>query len=141
MVNGLHIIGENGALSAKSYICNDPTIFSNTTYRENDTIDQQESIGYKYEGTTPSSSDWMKTAQFGAMGSLLPTAIGGSSGSYFCDYCYTNGINGLRCCLFGGLAGGGAGDGFAYLYAYYGWTAAAADVGSRLCFFKEVSNE
>ena len=141
MVNGLHIIGEDGAVSAKSYICNDPTIFSNTTYRENATIDQQESIGYKYEGTTPSSSAWMKTAQFGAMGSLLPTAIGGSSGSYFCNYHATNGINGLRWCLFGGSAYDGAGDGFADLYANNGWTTTNTDVGSRLCFFKKIVNE
>ena len=141
MVNGLHIIGENGALSAKSYICNDPTIFSNTTYRENDTIDQQESIGYKYEGTTPSSSAWMKTAQFGAMGSLLPTAIGGSSGSYFCDYHYTYGTNGCRLVLFGGNADLGANAGFGCLSANSDWTNAYADFGSRLCFFKKIVNE
>ena len=140
-VVGLHIIGENSAVSAKSYICNDPTIFSNATYRDNATIAQQESIGYKYEGTTPSSNNYMKTAQFGAMGSLLPYAIGGSSGSYFCDYHYTAAINGLRWCLFGGSSGHGAGGGFACLVTDRGWTATSTDVGSRLCFFKEVSNE
>jgi predicted nucleic acid-binding Zn-ribbon protein len=140
-VVGLHIIGENSAVSAKSYICNDPTIFSNATYRDNATIAQQESIGYKYEGTTPSSENYMKTAQFGAMGSLLPYAIGGSSGSYFCGYHYTAAVNGLRCCLFGGSSRDGAGCGFASLAADYGWTAANSGVGSRLCFFKEVSNE
>ena len=140
-VVGLHIIGENSAVSAKSYICNDPTIFSNATYRDNATIAQQESIGYKYEGTTPSSDNYMKTAQFGAMGSLLPYAIGGSSGSYFCDYHYTVAINGLRWCLFGNVSSDGAGGGFAGLNTNSGWTAAHAVVGSRLCFFKEVSNE
>ena len=141
MVVGLHIIGANSAVSAKSYICNDPTIFSNATYRDNATIAQQESIGYKYEGTTPSSANYMKTAQFGAMGSLLPYAIGGSSGSYFCDYHYTTAVNGLRWCLFGGDSVVEGRGGFAYLYAHYGWATTNAYVGSRLCFFKEVSNE
>lgn len=141
MVVGLHIIGENSAVSAKSYICNDPTIFSNATYRDNATIAQQESIGYKYEGTTPSSGNYMKTAQFGAMGSLLPYAVGGSSDSYFCDYHYTAAVNGLRWCLFGGRSSVGAEGGFASLSASGGWTASSTSVGSRLCFFKEVSNE
>ncbi len=140
MVTGLHCISSSGGNSGKCYICDDPEKFSINANRDNQTEAQQEACGYVYEGDTPNAGAFMKTAQFGTHGSLLPKATGGSSATYFCDYYYTAGVSGGRWVLFGGSAGDGASAGLGFLNAGYAWSVALSVVGSRLCFYKKVSN-
>ena len=73
---------------------------------------------------------------FGEGGEIMPSVVGGSSSTYFCDYFYTGipAAGGLRGVLFGGDANNGASAGFAYANTNYAPSATYTNVGSRLCF-------
>ena len=69
----------------------------------------------------------------------LPTEVGGSPSTYYCDYFWTNAqaSQGLRARLVGASAHNGANAGAFYSNVYGTWTAANATVSSPLCFFEE----
>jgi hypothetical protein len=73
----------------------------------------------------------------GAFGDLMPTNVGGSSSTFWCDYYYLNVTPNLYGALLGGTAYDGAVDGFGYVNANGVPSAACAGIGSRLCFVKE----
>lgn len=75
----------------------------------------------------------------GEYGEFMPSAVGGSSTTYFADYFYTNVTNntGQRGVLFGGRASYSANAGLSYSDTSHAPTNANAYVGSRLCFLPE----
>ena len=72
----------------------------------------------------------------GVFGDLMPTNVGGSSSTFWCDYYYLNTSPNLYGALLGGNAVDGAADGFGYVVTASVPSAADANVGSRLCFVK-----
>jgi hypothetical protein len=69
----------------------------------------------------------------------LPTAVAGSSATYYPDYFYTNASSsqGLRLRLSGGYAYAGAQAGASLTYATYASSLATAYLSSPLCYFRE----
>jgi len=74
----------------------------------------------------------------GETGLLIASEVGGTAGAnaMWCDYNYTNipatGTD-LRGVLLGGAAFNGATAGFVSAHSSYGPSAAAANIGARLC--------
>ena len=73
----------------------------------------------------------------GAFGDLMPTIVGGSSSTFWCDYYWLNTSPNLYGALLGGNAGIGANAGFGCVAANSVPSGAIAYIGSRLCFVKE----
>lgn len=69
----------------------------------------------------------------------MPTEVGGSASTYYCDHFYTDGAlaSGLRVRAAGGIASSGAIAGASYSYAYYTATYTYSNYSSPLCFFEE----
>ncbi len=69
----------------------------------------------------------------------LPTEMGGSPSTYYCDYFYTNAQSsqGFRCRLSGGNASHGTAAGSSYSNVSDAWSPANATVSAPLCYFKE----
>lgn len=67
-------------------------------------------------------------------GDLFPTAVGGSTSTYWCDYHYTNPVKTERTLLLGGSSGDGAYAGLFYLNSTNGLGNSYAYVGSRLVY-------
>lgn len=123
-VNPTEENGGNGL--TKVYTCNDPAKFNDSNYD-----------GYAYIGNEARTNDYVKTLIFGETGCMLPSEVGGSSSTYYCDYHYTNTTNtsvSLRGLLLGGPAINGAFDGLAYAYSNNVPSHSYAYYGSRLCF-------
>ena len=105
----------------------DPSNFSDTSY-----------TGYDKKGNICRTNGYAKKMLLGEDGDIVPTEVGGSSSTYWCDYYYTNtSANRMQVVLVGGCADRGSGAGLASV----GTTAAPSDAdrsfGSRLCFFPE----
>ena len=75
----------------------------------------------------------------GAFGDLIPTNVGGSSSTFWCDNYWLNTFPNLYGALLGGRAYGGAEDGFGCVDATNAPSGAVVNVGSRLCFVKLTS--
>ena len=110
---------------SKVYVCSDPSKFNDTNYD-----------GYSYIGNEASTEGYVKSVIFGEGGEIMPSVVGGSSTTYFCDYHYTNmpAAETLRGVLFGGPAHRGAYAGFVSAHAYSAPSTTYAYFGSRLCF-------
>jgi hypothetical protein len=68
-------------------------------------------------------------------GDLIGTDDSGSASTYFCDYHYTaHALDTIYGAYVGGRAGGGTGDGLAYVYSSNTPSDADAYLGSRLCW-------
>ena len=113
---------------SKVYVCSDPSKFNDTNYD-----------GYTYVGDEVRTQAYVKEVIFGEGGEIMPSVVGGSSTTYFCDYHYTNipAAETLRGVLFGGYANGGAYAGFVCAHSHHAPSFADATVGSRLCFIPE----
>jgi hypothetical protein len=117
---------ENGGDGlSKVYVCPDPQDFSDSGY-----------TGYAYIGDEARGEGYAKKHIFGDSGEMIPSAIGGGSTTYLCDYHYTSISTtvDLRGVLFGGHAYNGSYAGFAYAYSYDAPSHANALIGSRLCY-------
>lgn len=117
---------ENGGNNlSEVFVCSNPSDFSDSSYD-----------GYTYVGNEARSEGYMKEAIFGEGGEIIPSAVGGGSSTYFCDYHYTNipTTTTLRGVLFGGDAHNGSHAGFVFAYSSYAPSATSALFGSRLCF-------
>jgi hypothetical protein len=70
----------------------------------------------------------------------LPTMVGGSSSTYFCDQFYTNvgSSQGLRVRLAGGDSNDGTDAGAHYTHSYYTAALAAPAISVPPCYFREV---
>lgn len=99
----------------------DPSNFSDTSY-----------TGYDKKGNICRTNSYAKKMLLGEDGDIVPTEVGGSSSTYWCDYYYTNtSANRMQVVLVGGSAG------LASVDTGYAPSAAPRNVGSRLCFFPE----
>lgn len=105
----------------------DPSNFSDTSY-----------TGYDKKGNICRTNGYAKKMLLGEDGDIVPTEVGGSSSTYWCDYYYTDtSANRMQAVLVGGNAGSGSVAGLAYVAADYAPSVAARHLGSRLCFFPE----
>ena len=117
---------ENGGDGlSKVFVCTDPSKFSDSSYD-----------GYVHVGNEARTEACVKEVIFGEGGEIMPSVVGGSSSTYFCDYHYT-GIpttETLRSVLFGGYAYGSATAGFACANSAILPSSTSSRFGSRLCF-------
>lgn len=105
----------------------DPSNFSDTSY-----------TGYDKKGNICRTNGYAKKMLLGEDGDIVATEIGGSSSTYWCDYYYTyTSANRMQVVLVGGHAGNGSDAGLGNVYTNGAPSAAARDLGSRLCFFPE----
>lgn len=103
----------------------DPSNFSDTSY-----------TGYDKKGNICRTNGYAKKMLLGEDGDIVPTEVGGSSSTYWCDYYYTNtSANRMQVVLVGGGAGDGSAAGLAYVNTDNAPSAAYRYIGSRLCFF------
>lgn len=109
------------------FTTDDPSNFSDTSY-----------TGYDKKGNICRTNGYAKKMLLGEDGDIVPTEVGGSSSTYWCDYYYTyTSANRMQVVLGGGTAGHGSRAGLADVAASAAPSAARRDVGSRLCFFPE----
>ena len=105
----------------------DPSNFSDTSY-----------TGYDKKGNICRTNGYAKKMLLGEDGDIVATEVGGSSSTYWCDYYYTyTQANRLQVVLVGGYADNGSAAGLARVGTDNAPSAAARNVGSRLCFFPE----
>ena len=105
----------------------DPSNFSDTSY-----------TGYDKKGNICRTNGYAKKMLLGEDGDIVPTEVGGSSSTYWCDYYYTHtSANRMQVVLVGGNAGNGSRAGLAYVAADSAPSGALRGIGSRLCFFPE----
>lgn len=105
----------------------DPSNFSDTSY-----------TGYDKKGNICRTNGYAKKMLLGEDGDIVPTEVGGSSSTYWCDYYYTyTSANRMQVVLVGGRADNGSDAGLAYVDSFNAPSAAARGLGSRLCFFPE----
>lgn len=105
----------------------DPSNFSDTSY-----------TGYDKKGNICRTNGYAKKMLLGEDGDIVPTEVGGSSSTYWCDYYYTHtSANRMQVVLVGGFAGNGSGAGLARVNTAFAPSGADRNVGSRLCFFPE----
>lgn len=105
----------------------DPSNFSDTSY-----------TGYDKKGNICRANDYAKKMLLGEDGDIVPTEVGGSSSTYWCDYYYTyTSANRMQVVLVGGDADDGSLAGLACVTTYRAPSDANRYFGSRLCFFPE----
>lgn len=106
----------------------DPSNFGDTSY-----------TGYDKKGNICRTNGYAKKMLLGEDGDIVPTEVGGSSSTYWCDYYYYTytSANRMQVVLVGGHAGDGSNAGLASVNAYNAPSAAYRHLGSRLCFFPE----
>lgn len=105
----------------------DPSNFGDTSY-----------TGYDKKGNICRTNGYAKKMLLGEDGDIVPTEVGGSSSTYWCDYYYTyTSANRMQVVLVGGNGDGGSIAGLACVNANLAPSAAARYFGSRLCFFPE----
>ena len=114
---------------SKVFVCEDPSKFSDTNYD-----------GYKYVGNTCRSEGTVKEIIFGEYGEIIPSLIGGSSTTNFCDS-FSTAIpitETLYSVSFGGYSTMKFSCGIisTYLHATP-FTPIASYNGSRLCFIPQ----
>ena len=109
------------------FTTDDPSNFSDTSY-----------TGYDKKGNICRTNGYAKKMLLGEDGDIVPTEVGGSSSTYWCDYYYTyTSANRMQVVLVGGRAGHGSDAGLADVDTYDAPSAAYRKLGSRLCFFPE----
>ncbi len=111
---------------SKVYVVRDPADFASAV-----------GDGYSHIGNEARASSYGRAHIFGEWGDIIPSAVGGGSTTYLCDYHYTNipsSGNAIRGVLFGGYADSGTAAGFVSAHSLYAPSAAVASFGSRLCF-------
>lgn len=105
----------------------DPSNFSDTSY-----------TGYDKKGNICRTNGYAKKMLLGEDGDIVPTEVGGSSSTYWCDYYYTYAsANRMQVVLVGGSAVHGPHAGFTYVSTSDALSDVSCNVGSRLCFFPE----
>lgn len=109
------------------FTTDDPSNFSDTSY-----------TGYDKKGNICRTNGYAKKMLLGEDGDIVPTEVGGSSSTYWCDYYYTyTSANRMQVVLVGGDADDGSSAGLARVSANPAPSGATRGIGSRLCFFPE----
>ncbi len=114
-------------------ICTEPDKFQSNDYEN-----------YKKIGDFPDNG-YIKTLIMGEYGENLPATVGGSSSTYFCDYCYSQkprNVEGYYICLINGRASDGPDAGLTYIRAHINVSLNVlhTSIGSRLCFLPTYSS-
>lgn len=105
----------------------DPSNFGDTSY-----------TGYDKKGNICRTNGYAKKMLLGEDGDIVPTEVGGSSSTYWCDYYYTyTSANRMQVVLVGGYADGRSYAGLADVDTNNAPSDADRSIGSRLCFFPE----
>lgn len=105
----------------------DPSNFGDTSY-----------TGYDKKGNICRTNGYAKKMLLGEDGDIVPTEVGGSSSTYWCDYYYTyTSANRMQVVLVGGDADHGSSAGLAGVSTRNAPSVAYRNFGSRLCFFPE----
>lgn len=105
----------------------DPSNFGDTSY-----------TGYDKKGNICRTNGYAKKMLLGEDGDIVPTEVGGSSSTYWCDYYYTyTSANRMQVVLVGGHADYGSAAGLACVGTNNAPSVAYRHFGSRLCFFPE----
>lgn len=103
----------------------DPSNFSDTSY-----------TGYDKKGNIYRTNGYAKKMLLGEDSDIVPTEVGGSSSTYWCDYYYTYAsANRMQVVLVGGNAVHGPHASFTYVSTSDALSDVSCNVGSRLCFF------
>ena len=119
----IEILTDADGGTSKVYTCSDPAKFTDSNYS-----------GYVLQGLEARDSGYVKDIIFNN-GCILPSAIGGGTTSYWCDYHYTSVTSSsMRGLLLGGSALHGADDGLVSCNSGLAPAIADADIGSRLCY-------
>ncbi len=117
---------------SRLYCCEDPSNFAFPLSCEDSGYS-----GYEYLGDLPRvTNGYISTIIFDESGCILPSAVGGSSSTYFCDY-FTSSItiDGTCCAYVGGAAYGSYAAGLSNSAVDVDFnTGAAPYIGTRLCF-------
>lgn len=109
------------------FTTDDPSNFSDTSY-----------TGYDKKGNICRTNGYAKKMLLGEDGDIVPTEVGGSSSTYWCDYYYTyTSANRMQVVLVGGYADNGSDAGLARVATHRAPSDAYRHLGSRLCFFPE----
>ena len=124
--DGINVQTQAGGTGKSNiYTCDDPSKFNDSNYN-----------GYNLIGQEARTAGYVKKIVFGEYGDIIPTEVGGSNTTYYCDYHYPNipTVETLRGVLFGGVAEGPTACGFVCAGSYGVPSFASASIGSRLCF-------
>ena len=109
--------------TSEMYITKDYTKFGETL------------AGFTKVGDVPRSEGYVTKLIFGEEGEFSPSARGGSSTTYWCDYWYTSVTStSLRTLLLGGSCHNGANSGFGCCNSHNGVSYSNALVSGRLCY-------
>lgn len=122
---------EGGTRTIKVWVCSDPSLFNDSGYE-----------GYRYAGNQADAEAYTKEIVFGEEGDLIPSATGGGSTTYICDYNNQPAADvvTLRAVVVGGNAQNGTNAGLAYFNSNYTPASSSASIASRLCFIPETTN-
>jgi hypothetical protein len=89
-------------------------------------------------GTEVASEGWIKNFNLGESGFIIPSAVGGSSSTYMCDYHWCNATSTERRLLWvGGAASNGSNAGPGSFHSHYGVGGASASCGFRFLIPKK----
>lgn len=112
----------------KTYRCSNADDFSSAASQGN----------YYLEGNKVAADGYVKQMFIGKDGSIMPTAVGGGTTTYYADYHYraNAGPASWYGVAVGGSANYGAYGGLAYVYALNSVSSSHASLGARLCFYK-----
>lgn len=102
----------------------DPSNFSDTSY-----------TGYDKKGNIYRTNGYAKKMLLGEDSDIVPTEVGGSSSTYWCNYYTYASANRMQVVLVGGNAVHGPHAGFTYVSTSDALSDVSCNVGSRLCFF------
>lgn len=89
------------------------------------------------ELTRPTTSGYVKKETKGANFDIIPSALGGGSTSYWCDYYYGSSTG--QVCLVGGNADDGAFSGPFCVHSGSGWSGSSSSCGARPAFHGPVT--
>jgi hypothetical protein len=97
---------------------------------------------YEMRGLSARTGGYIKEMIVGEYGDIIPSAIGGSSSTYWCDqYEISPASSALRAVLFGGEAYSTISAGFGRSNSHNAPSRVFVNVGSRLCFIpKQINN-
>lgn len=102
----------------------DPSNFSDTSY-----------TGYDKKGNICRTNGYAKKMLLGEDGDIVPTEVGGSSSTYWCDYYYTStSVSRMQLVVVGGRSDDGLNAGLVDVGTTNS-SGIANNIGSRLCFF------
>ena len=104
------------------------TVYTTTNISEfTDVVGEKTVAGYEV-----ASDGYIKAFDLGETAEIIPSAVGGSTTTYICDYHYCNASStALRTLLVGGRASNGGGAGLGYFNSSGGVGCASSDVGFR----------